>query len=191
MDEDETGAVYELYWIRGLTQRWGEREHRVLLTRSDADSAFASVAPHSRVCIVTRRDGDGGSGEGYGEGCVLVTSCYRAWLPPARWHEAALSEWVRREHPTLSGDNIFAPAAAPSPGRSMAHQTSQQQLASASAETPSTPTLNGASMGASSRSASSAAPPPVNSASKTLLTSMPNVFSAGPEGAWTRAMSFK
>ena len=170
--EESAGAVYELFWIRGLTQRWGGREHRVLLTRSDADSAFASVAPHSRVCVVTRRDGDGGGGG-------LVTSCYRAWLPPARWHEAALSEWVRKEHPTLRGD-IFVPAASASPGRAVAQRTSQQQLG-AEAETPSTPLED-----ASSRSA--AAPPPINSG---LLKSMSNVFSTGPEGAWTRAVSFK
>ena len=174
--EESAGAVYacvyELFWIHGLTQRWGGREHRVLLTRSDADSAFASVAPHSRVCVVTRRDGDGGGGG-------LVTSCYRAWLPPARWHEAALSEWVRKEHPTLR-DDIFVPAAAASPGRAVAERTSQQQLG-AEAETPSTPLED-----ASSRSA--AAPPPINSG---LLRSMSNVFSTGPEGAWTRAVSFK
>ena len=106
------------------------------------------------MCVVTRRDGDGGGGG-------LVTSCYRAWLPPARWHEAALSEWVRKEHPTLSGD-IFVSAAAASPARAVAERTSQQRLG-AEAETQSTP-LEDAS------SPSAAAPPPINSG---LLKSMP------------------
>ena len=85
------GAVFEVLVLDGISQRFAARTRFESLEKEEAERLFAQSAPHSRVCIVTRRQRTGED----------LPSWYLLHLPRTRWHGLALDEWVRQLHPSI------------------------------------------------------------------------------------------